>query len=51
MYQFFKPDDKFIDNKTSKLKIQNKIPHPGEINRARYCPQDPDIIACCANNG
>lgn len=21
------------------------IPHPGEVNRARYCPQNPDLIA------
>ncbi|KAI9136078.1 Rbap46 polypeptide [Paraphysoderma sedebokerense] len=28
-----------------KIQITQKIPHDGEINRARYMPQNPDIIA------
>lgn len=27
------------------LSIAQMIPHPGEVNRARYCPQNPDLIA------
>ncbi|TPX42060.1 hypothetical protein SeMB42_g03397 [Synchytrium endobioticum] len=29
----------------SKVKIVQKIPHDGEVNRARYMPTNPDIIA------
>ncbi|ORZ33779.1 WD40-repeat-containing domain protein [Catenaria anguillulae PL171] len=28
-----------------KIQIQQRIPHDGEINRARYMPQKPDVIA------
>jgi histone-binding protein RBBP4 len=30
--------DAYFSEKTHKVKIIEKIPHPGEINRARYCP-------------
>jgi len=30
---------------TGKLEIVQKINHPKEVNRARYCPQNPDLIA------
>jgi len=28
-----------------KIKVVQSIPHPGEVNRARYMPQKPDLIA------
>jgi histone-binding protein RBBP4 len=28
-----------------KWSIVQKIDHPGEVNKARYCPQNPDLIA------
>ncbi|TKX26828.1 histone acetyltransferase type B subunit 2 [Elsinoe australis] len=31
--------------------IQHKINHPGEVNKARYQPQNPDIIATMTNTG
>ncbi|MCO5581058.1 hypothetical protein L7F22_034933 [Adiantum nelumboides] len=30
---------------TPKVTIHQKINHDGEVNRARYCPQNPDLIA------
>ncbi|EST08631.1 Histone-binding protein RBBP4, N-terminal [Kalmanozyma brasiliensis GHG001] len=30
---------------TARLTVVQKINHDGEINRARYCPQNPDLIA------
>jgi len=31
--------------------ISQKINHPGEVNKARYMPQNPDIIATMTNTG
>jgi len=31
--------------------IPQKINHPGEVNKARYMPQNPDIIATMCNDG
>lgn len=33
------------------FKITEKIDHPGEVNKARYQPQNPDIIATLAVDG
>ena len=30
---------------TPRVTIHQKINHDGEVNRARYCPQNPDLIA------
>lgn len=30
---------------TPRVSINQKINHDGEVNRARYCPQNPDLIA------
>ncbi|KAK0673980.1 putative histone acetyltransferase type B subunit 2 [Cercophora samala] len=34
-----------------KMSITQKIDHPGEVNKARYQPQNPDIIATLAVDG
>ncbi|KAK3952112.1 WD40-repeat-containing domain protein [Pseudoneurospora amorphoporcata] len=34
-----------------RFKITQKIDHPGEVNKARYQPQNPDIIATLAVDG
>jgi len=34
-----------------RFKIIQKIDHPGEVNKARYQPQNPDIIATLAVDG
>lgn len=34
-----------------RFKITQKIDHPGEVNKARYQPQNPDIIATLAIDG
>ncbi|GAM83982.1 hypothetical protein ANO11243_019720 [Dothideomycetidae sp. 11243] len=33
------------------FEIKQKICHPGEVNKARYMPQNPNIIATMTNNG
>ncbi|KAG7810850.1 hypothetical protein KL921_002478 [Ogataea angusta] len=35
----------------TKMSLVQKIPHRGEINRARYMPQNPDLIATITNKG
>lgn len=35
----------------SRIQIIQKIPHKDEINRARYMPQNPDLIATKATSG
>ncbi|KAG8965172.1 Histone acetyltransferase type B subunit 2 [Tulasnella sp. 419] len=35
----------------SRIQIIQKIPHRGEINRARYMPQNPDLIATKSTSG
>lgn len=35
----------------TKFHITQKIPHEGEVNKARYMPQNPDLIATLTNNG
>lgn len=35
----------------AKFNIIQKIPHEGEVNKARYMPQNPDLIATMTNNG
>lgn len=34
-----------------KIQIVQKINHPGEINKARYMPQNPDLIATKCTSG
>lgn len=34
-----------------KFSITQKIPHPGEVNKARYQPQNPNIIATMCTDG
>ncbi len=34
-----------------KWNILQRIDHPKEVNKARYCPQNPDLIATLATNG
>jgi len=34
-----------------KMTIEQKIDHPGEVNKARYQPQNPNIIATMTNTG
>lgn len=34
-----------------RIQITQRIPHPGEVNRARYMPQKPDVIATRAVSG
>ena len=34
-----------------KFTVAQKIDHPGEVNKARYMPQNPDLIATMAPNG
>lgn len=34
-----------------KFTIQQKIDHPGEVNKARYMPQNPNIIATLCPDG
>lgn len=34
-----------------KMNIEQKIDHPGEVNKARYQPQNPNIIATMCNDG
>jgi hypothetical protein len=34
-----------------KWKVVQRIDHPGEVNKARYCPQNPDLIATLAIDG
>jgi len=36
---------------TPKIQIIQKIVHPGEINKARYMPQNPDLIATKCTSG
>lgn len=36
---------------TPKVQIIQKIIHPGEINKARYMPQNPDLIATKCTSG
>ncbi|KAI1841515.1 hypothetical protein JX265_013480 [Neoarthrinium moseri] len=40
-----------IDKSAVKWNIVQKIDHPEEVNKARYCPQNPDLIATLATNG
>ncbi|KAK4105074.1 subunit C of CAF1 complex-like protein [Parathielavia hyrcaniae] len=39
------------ESRSIKWSITQKIDHPGEVNRARYQPQNPDIIATLAVDG
>ncbi|KAM0817938.1 putative Histone acetyltransferase type B subunit 2 [Seiridium cardinale] len=38
------------DKTSMKWNIVQKIDHPTEVNKARYCPQNPDLIATLASN-
>lgn len=40
-----------IETPPMKWNIVQKIDHPSEVNKARYCPQNPDLIATLAVNG
>ena len=33
------------------MTVEQKIDHPGEVNKARYQPQNPDIIATMCIDG
>ena len=35
----------------ARIHVVQKINHPGEVNRARYMPQNPDLIATKAVSG
>lgn len=39
------------DTPAMKWTVTQKIDHPGEVNKARYCPQNPDLIATLAVDG
>ncbi|KAI0129980.1 WD domain-containing protein [Xylariales sp. AK1849] len=39
-----------IDKSSMKWNIVQKIDHPQEVNKARYCPQNPDLIATLATS-
>lgn len=39
------------DKGSMKWNIVQSIDHPSEVNKARYCPQNPDLIATLANSG
>ncbi|KAH8652316.1 WD40-repeat-containing domain protein [Xylariales sp. PMI_506] len=39
------------DKSSMKWNIVQKIDHPEEVNKARYCPQNPDLIATLATDG
>lgn len=39
------------DASTLKFEIVQKIEHPGEVNKARYQPQNPDIVATFCVDG
>lgn len=39
------------DTPAMKWNIVQKIDHPGEVNKARYCPQNPDLIATLSVDG
>ena len=34
-----------VGGKSGKVEVVQRIPHPSEVNRARYLPHNPDIIA------
>ncbi len=34
-----------------RFKVVQRIDHLGEVNKARYCPQNPDVIATLAVDG
>jgi len=38
-------ENKQEDEKRGKLEVKIQIPHDGELNRARYMPQNANIIA------
>lgn len=38
-------------NKGQKVTIVEKIQHNGEINRVRYCPDNPKLIAVSTGSG
>lgn len=38
-------------NTTARVRVVHTINHEGEINRARYMPQNPDMLATKALNG
>jgi histone-binding protein RBBP4 len=40
-----------MENKEHKVTIVEKIQHYGEINRARYCPANSNIIATSTSKG
>ncbi|KAI9812957.1 MAG: Histone acetyltransferase type B subunit 2 [Phylliscum demangeonii] len=39
------------DGPEMKVKVIHKIDHPGEVNKARYMPQNPDMIASMCVDG
>jgi histone-binding protein RBBP4 len=34
-----------------RIQVVQRIPHEGEVNRARYCPQNPDLLASKSVSG
>mmetsp|Transcript_13965 Transcript_13965/g.39531 ORF Transcript_13965/g.39531 Transcript_13965/m.39531 type:complete len:400 (-) Transcript_13965:176-1375(-) len=40
-----------MKSSTHTVNVVKKIPHAGEVNRARYCPQRPQIVATKAISG
>ncbi len=45
------PDTNTIDPNYHKIKVYKKYDHEGEVNKARYMPQDSNIIATMSNSG
>lgn len=41
----------YFNNKAHKITITEKIPHHGEINRLRYCPAEPGVVAVASGKG
>jgi WD40 repeat protein len=43
--------DVYFQKKGHKVTVVEKVAHAGEINRARYCPADPRIVAVATGKG
>lgn len=43
--------DNILRNNAPKVEIATKITHQGEVNRARYCPLSPNLIATKTMSG
>ena len=41
----------YCQNKGAKITIVDKMQHNGEVNRVRYCPADPRVLAVATRKG